>query len=213
VRRAISAVLLLAAVAVLPFALLLRGSMSLYLSGRAPTWLALAGGALAALVAVALPAAWVMRRATGRARFRAVAQWVALPAVVVFCAHALLFLSQANAKTEEVRSYYRTLHPLLRLGVGTLALLDEDLVVTDARRTPTDYERMGLPTADRSMHYTQADGYAHAMDLRTIGRGGVRNWLTGLYFKALGFRVLRHVGTADHLHITLPLPGRRVGGR
>jgi len=87
-------------------------------------------------------------------------------------------------------------------------LLDGDLVVTDTRRTPVDYERMGLPTADWSMHYTQADGYAHAMDLRTIGRSGVRNWLTGLYFKALGFRVLRHVGTADHLHITLPLPGR-----
>jgi hypothetical protein len=154
-----------------------------------------------------------MRRVTGRARFRAVAQWVALPAVVVYCAHALLFLSQANAKTEEIRSYYRTLHPLLRVGVGTLALLDGDLVVTDARRTPADYERMGLPTADRSMHYTQADGYAHAMDLRTIDRSGVRNWLTGLYFEALGFRVLRHVGTADHLHITLPLPGRWVGGR
>jgi hypothetical protein len=34
----------------------------------------------------------------------------------------------------------------------------------------------------------------------------LRNGLVRLYFEALGFRTLRHVGTADHLHVALPLP-------
>jgi hypothetical protein len=194
-----------ATVLVVPFAALLRGSTALYLSGLAPTWPALAGGALLAVLAAILPAAVVVKRVTGRAHPWRVAKWVALPIVLVYCAQALLFLSQGHAKTEEVRSYYRTLHPLLRLGVSTLALVDGDLVVTDTRRTRSDYARMGVPAAEWSMHYPQSDGYVHAMDLRTLDRGGLRNWLTGLYFGAIGLRVLRHVGTADHLHVMLPL--------
>jgi len=212
-RRATRRLLQLAVVLVLPFAVLLRGSTALYLSGLAPTWPALAGGALLALAAITLPGAWVVKHVTGRARLRAVAKWVALPIVIGYCAHALLFLSQANVKNEEVRSYYRTLHPLLRVAVSTLTLVDGELVVTDAFRTPADYERMGLPVADWSMHYPQPDGYVHAMDLRTIGRSGLRSWLTGLYFRAHGFRVLRHVGTADHMHVTLPLATHGRGGR
>lgn len=205
-RRAAGRVLLAAAALLLPFAVLLWVSTALYLRGLAPTWPSLAGGALLALIAVAVPAALVARRLTRRARLRMVTAWVALPLVMAYCAHSLLFLSQANAKTEAVRSYYRTLHPLLRLGVSTLALVDGDLVVTDSWRAPEDYERMRLSVAEWSMHYRQSDGYVHAMDLRTRGRSGVRNWLTGLYFRTLGCRVLRHVGTADHLHVTLPLP-------
>ncbi len=212
-RRAAGRVLLAAAALLLPFAVLLRVSTALYLRGLAPTWLALAGGALVALIAVAVPAALVLRRLTGRARLRMVTTRVALPVVIVYCAHSLLFLSQSNAKTEAVRSYYGTLHPLLRLGVSTLALVDGDLVMTGNWRTSDDYERMRLPVAEWSMHYRQSDGYVHAMDLRTLGRSGVRNWLTGLYFRALGCRVLRHVGTADHLHVTLLLPRpAMVGG-
>jgi hypothetical protein len=66
---------------------------------------------------------------------------------------------------------------------------------------------MGLPVYESSLHYRQQDGYVHAMDLRTIGRSGFRNWATKSYFQLLGFRVIRHVGTADHFHISLPVPG------
>jgi hypothetical protein len=44
------------------------------------------------------------------------------------------------------------------------------------------------------------------MDLRTKGRSQARNALTVAYFRIMGFRSLRHVGTADHLHVSLPVP-------
>jgi hypothetical protein len=64
---------------------------------------------------------------------------------------------------------------------------------------------MGLPVNDGTLHYRQRDGWAHAVDLRTNGRGEVVNRLVELYFRVMGFRTLRHVGTADHLHVELPL--------
>ncbi|HKL89393.1 MAG TPA: hypothetical protein VJ884_10350, partial [Salinibacter sp.] len=89
---------------------------------------------------------------------------------------------------------------------ATLLLVDEDLLITDLSRHPSDYADMGLPVNPRSLHYRQATGYTHALDLRTKGRGYLRNLLTQGYFSVLGFRTLRHVGTADHLHVSLPLP-------
>jgi hypothetical protein len=44
----------------------------------------------------------------------------------------------------------------------------------------------------------------HAVDLRTIGRAEWKNVLLNWYFRSMGFRTLRHVGTADHLHVSLP---------
>lgn len=204
-RRVLRAVLVLAVLLVLPFLALLRGSTWIYLSGHASTWWSLVGGMACALAAVTVLAAWVSKRLTGRARMRFVAKWIALPLVLAYVGHTLLFLSSVNAKTESVRSYYTSLHPLLRVAVATLVLVDGELVVTDVARAPADYRRMGLPTADWSMHYRQADGWVHAMDLRTIGRSGLRNVMTGMYFRLLGFRVLRHVGTADHLHVSFPV--------
>lgn len=207
IRRVVRTLALLALAVLMPLAVLLRGSTWLYLTGRVATWPALVGGALLALVVVTAVGAVLAKRLTGRTRLRFVAKWIALPLVVLYVGQALVFVSAANTKTEKVRATYTSLHPLLRLAVATLVLADGDLVVTDLARAPADYERMRLPTADRSMHYRQSDGWVHAMDLRTIGRGRVRNALTGLYFRALGFRVLRHVGTADHLHVSLPVVG------
>ncbi len=110
-------------------------------------------------------------------------------------------------KTPALQETYTALHPLLRFGVSTLVLVDRDLVVTDTAREPADYERMGLPTRVYSLHYRQeATGYVHAVDLRTQGRAPWRNTLVQVWFDAMGFSTLRHVGTADHLHISLPLP-------
>ena len=196
----------------LPAAILLRGSTALYLQAGWPTWAALAGAATAATAVVAGYGALLSRKLTGRSRVRFVATWIAAPLVLAYCAHALLFLARVNAKTEDVRSYYRALHPALRLAVSTFVIVDDGLVVTDIHRTPSDYERMGLPVYESSLHFRQADGWVHAMDLRTIGRGRVRNWLTAASFRLLGFRTLRHVGTADHLHVSLPLPASRTDG-
>jgi hypothetical protein len=122
---------------------------------------------------------------------------------MAFCLFALFTLSASNAKTEEVRSLYRTMHPVLRVAVSTLTLADGDLVVTDIRRTEEDYERMGLPVFENSLHFEQENGYVHAVDLRTIGQSEFRNLMLEYSFRLLGFRTLRHTGTADHLHVEI----------
>lgn len=189
----------------LPPVVLLRGTTGLYLHAGWPVWPALAAAAVLTLSVLTLYAALLSRRLTGRSRVRFIGTWIAAPLVIAYCAHALLFISRVNAKTPDVRTYYRTLHPTLRLAVSSFVIVDDGLVVTDIHRVPEDYDRMGLPVFESSLHFRQADGYVHAMDLRTVGRGPVRNWITEAYFAMLGFTTLRHVGTADHLHVSLPV--------
>jgi len=95
------------------------------------------------------------------------------------------------------------------VALSTAVLFDRDIVVTDTRRELDDYARMGLPPLDNSLHFPQQSGYVHAVDLRTIGRSRWRNLTTSVYFRVLGFRTLRHVGSADHLHVSLAPPGGR----
>ena len=125
--------------------------------------------------------------------------------MVAYCGYALIYLSSANAKSDRVRAYYASLHPLLRVALSTLILADRDLVVTDLAREPEAYAAMGLAPNDGSLHYVQRDGYAHAADLRTAGRGELENRLVQAYFWSMGFATLRHVGTGDHLHVELPV--------
>jgi hypothetical protein len=189
----------------LPFVLLVRTSVYYYLHVGLAPWTALFAGALFALLLVAGYATWLSRRFTGRARFIAMVKWVALPLVVGWCVYALLFFKSGNAKTDSVRAYFTTVHPILRVGLSTVILFDRRLVVTDFARQREDYTRMGLPVYDRTLHYVQRDGWVHAVDLRTQGQGEIKNRAVQLYFWIMGFETLRHVGTADHLHVELPL--------
>ena len=198
-------VLLVLALGLLPFLALVRVSVWSYSSFGAPTWLALGAGALLTLVIVGVYGARISARLTGKARVRLAFTHVALPITLVYCGYALLYLSSANAKSEAVRTYYTSLHPVFRLALSTAILFDRDLVVTDVRRIPSDYVAMGLPVREASLHYRQADGYVHAVDLRTVGRPAWRTGATVLYFRLMGLRTLRHVGTADHLHVSLPM--------
>jgi hypothetical protein len=191
------------ALAVLPFAALVRISVFLYLHHGYLVWPALAVGVACSAALVTIYAAWVWRRLTGQLRLRLLARRFALPLVLAYCGYALLYLSGAHAKSERVRTYYLALHPLLRVAVSTLTLADRDIVITDLARRPEDYRAMGLPVNDGSLHYVQSDGYAHAADVRTIGRSALKNRLVQLYFVAMGFDTLRHSGTADHLHVEL----------
>jgi hypothetical protein len=190
---------------VLPFAVLLRVSTYLYTSLLTQTWIALAGGVAATALVVTLYSAAISKKLTGKARVRVLAKRVALPLVLVYCVYTLLFLSSVNAKSAAVQDYYRSLHPMLRTAVSTLILLDSDIVITDLQRTPDDYAAMGLPVREESLHFRQGDGFVHAMDLRTVGRPDWRNSAVEFYFRAAGFQTLRHVGTADHLHVALPV--------
>jgi uncharacterized membrane protein len=205
VSRLLIAVLSIAFLIVFPFAVLVRASTYLYSAHSAQTWLALAGGVAATVLVVTLYSAVVSQKLTGKARVRVLGKRVALPLVLTYCAYTLLYLSSVNAKSPEVREYYRSLHPLLRIATSTVILVDRDIVITDMHRTPDDYAKMGLPAQKESLHYVQSDGFVHAIDLRTVGRPQWRNALVELYFRAAGFETLRHVGTADHLHSALPL--------
>ena len=191
-------------VALLPFFALVRVAVFLYQREGWPTAFALAGGIACTMAVVTAYGAWVWHRLTGRIRVALVARRVALPFVVAYCVYALVYLSSANAKSEQVRAYYASLHPLLRVGLSTLIVFDRDAVITDLARRPGDYTTMGLPPNDGSLHLVQKDGYAHAADLRTGGRGFLRNRLVQLYLWELGFGTLRHTGTSDHLHVELP---------
>jgi hypothetical protein len=196
----------LAVLFVLPFLALVRVASFWYLHhARSSSWVALAAGALCTVALVTSYAAWISHRLTGRVRLLTLARRVALPLVIAYCGYTLLYLSSGNAKSDQVRACYQSLHPLLRVALSTWILVDSDLLITDMARRQEDYAAMGLPVHDGSLHYTQPDGYVHAADLRMIGRSEVKNRLVQLYFALMGFATLRHVGTADHLHVELPL--------
>lgn len=198
-------------IASLPFGALLRGSMYAY-QHQWPLPLALGAGFAAAFLVLLLYATWVYLRLTGDEtvyRVRTLRR-KALGVLVVlglFQGYVLLAPNPAHIKSAEVHAEYAELHPLLRMSVATFLLVDDTLFITDLSRHPSDYESMGLSVNPQSLHYRQADGYVHAVDLRTTGRSKVRTLLTRSYFAALGFRTLRHVGTVEHLHVALPVPG------
>jgi uncharacterized membrane protein YjfL (UPF0719 family) len=190
------------AVFALPFLVYVRAAVYLYRSGAHP-WIAIL---VAALITCGIVSGFVIliaRRFRRRARVPTMVKWAAMPIVFAWCVYAAFYLSRVNVKNDEVRAYYRSLHPILRVALSTIVLVDPDLVVTDMGRVRADYRRMGLPVNERTKHYLQPDGWVHAVDLRTRGRGVIRNRLVQLDFWSMGFSTLRHVGTADHLHVQL----------
>lgn len=132
--------------------------------------------------------------------------WFVLILMVAYLGYTVFSFSATNAKSETVASEFRELHPLLRMSVGTFIFIDPSLMVTDMARVPEDYAEMGLSAKSQSLHYKQEDGFVHAVDLRTKGRPEWKNALLKGYFWFLGFRTLRHTGTADHLHVSLVWP-------
>ena len=196
------AVLIVAA----PFVLLIRGAVLLHNRYHWHAWPAVAAAVLATALLLLIYFAVVQQR-LGRDRGDKIVWrrrfFIALLLVGTYSLYGLLYLSADHAKDAAVRAQFHDLNPILRLGVSTAVMFDRSLLITDASRLPEDYRRMGLPTARHSLHYRQSNGYTHAIDLRTRHRSWVRNQLLRLFFAALGFNTLRHVGTADHLHVSL----------
>lgn len=206
-RKTLSFLFQLILMLVLPFVLLIRGSIWLYEAHQWYPWLALltsfAVVFVLLLIYVVMLYNWITNnRKLGRSGLKVQALIVGL-LLAVFVGYGLFNLSGSNAKSEEVKEEFTSLHPFMRLGVGTLVLLDESLLITDMSRVSEDYKKMGLKSLKNSLHYEQKDGYVHAMDLRTKDRHEWQNRLTKWYFMAMGFNTLRHVGTGDHLHISL----------
>ena len=200
--RAIAKVVVIVA---LPFLVHVRLSVYLY-KQSVPTWLAIVLAAMFTAGIVTVYAIWLSRKFVGAARATTVVNWIALPLVAAWTVYSTFYLARVNAKTDAVRDYYSAVHPILRVALSTVILVDGDLVITDTRRRADDYARMGLPVNERTYHYQLADGWVHAVDLRTIGRSEIKNRMVQLYFWTMGFSTLRHVGTADHLHVQLRLP-------
>jgi len=192
----------------LPFILLIRGAVYLYLEEGLSSYFSLAISIVGTALVLVIYFSMIYGRMTKKRGFvKYLRRRFAVSFFIVgaFVLYGVAFLSLDNAKTSEVAQEFRQLHPILRLGCSTLFLLDKKAVITDAARVPEDYRKMGLKTANQSLHYKQKDGYVHAIDFRTKYRWEISNQLLKYYFKMMGFKTLRHVGTADHLHISLPL--------
>lgn len=190
---------------IVPFVVVLRIAVIDYRENSLGGWESIGLGAVAAVLLICAFIAAFMWTFRIRRHFFMHFFNVTLAALLCYGGYALFHLASANAKTEEVRSYYTSLHPLLRVAVKNLVLVDQNLVVTDVHRTRSEYQAMGLPVREYSLHFRQSTGFVHAVDLRTEGRSRFKNLVIELYFLVMGFETLRHVGTADHLHVSLPL--------
>jgi len=191
---------------VLPFFILIRGSAFIHNNYNLGPWVSLGGGAIITASILFIYMTFIYRRFTkkfGDSDNLKRRSLFALSLVVLYCGYGLFFISSNNIKNPALKSEISDLHPLLRMSVSTFIIIDKNMIITDASRVPEDYRKMGLKTAKNSLHYKQKDGYAYAIDLRTNNRNEFRNKLMQLYFKVLGFNTLRHIGTDDHLHLSL----------
>lgn len=191
---------------VLPFILLVRFSSWLYSEYLINAWLSVVlgcGMAMILLVAVSLLVARKIGMQPGKRSARTFFLLFAS-----YTLYLLVFISAGNVKTPDIRETYSSLHPVLRVATSTFMLLDSEAVVTESQRKAADYQEMGLLSPRSSLHYVQHNGFVHAIDLRTKGRSELRNVLTAAYFRLMGFSTLRHNGTADHLHVSLRIPGK-----
>lgn len=189
----------------LPFFLLVRASVFMYNGYQTNGWLALSIGCLATVLLLLLYGAiLVYKFGMGKKALKYIFRGV-LVLVIACTFYGVLYYSSMNTKTEEIHTYYRSLHPIMRVALTTVTLADSEVVVTDIQRSPEDYQRMGLSEKEHSLHYVQPNGYVHAVDLRTRGRPRWKNWMFEYSFKLLGLSTIRHIGTADHLHVYLPL--------
>lgn len=188
-----------------PFVVLIRTSVYMYFGFQLNGWLALSVGVLMTIALLLGYVIFILIRFSQHWRLNKFIRHGITVLVVAYTLYGLLYYSGMNTKTEVVRNYYRTLHPIMRVAISTATFADSDIVVTDIRRQPGDYEAMGLPENRESLHYEQSDGYVYAIDLRTKRRAEWKNWLMETGLQVMGLQTLRHEGTSDHLHVYLPL--------
>ncbi len=193
-------------IVILPFFLLIRGAVFIHSTYDLGPWISLLGGMIITSILLFIYMTIVYRWMTKKFGDVDSIQrrgLFALAMTVLYCIYGLFFFSADHIKSPSLRKEISDLHPIIRMASSTFILLDKSMIITDATRQPEDYRKMGLKTLKNSLHYPQKDGYAYAIDLRTNGHGEIRNRGMQLYFWLMGFRTLRHVGTADHLHVSL----------
>ena len=206
-RKALLWAVALLVLATLPFFVLVRLGVFAYQEWALGTWPSLGIAALGTALILAMYAWLVGRRLGARRSVRRMLTRGGAGIALAYVAYALVYVAGANVKSEDVRGEYRSLHPLLRVAAAAVFVVDGETVMTDAGRVSEDYWLMGLPVNEASLHFEQDDGFVHALDIRTRGRKEWRNRGLELAFWAMGLHALRHVGTADHLHVSLRMPG------
>lgn len=197
--------LMILGMSILPFFILIRTSVFLNLSYGWNGWLALSGGIFATVLLLLFYIFFLFRKVSNKKLLLRFSLGGVGALVLAFCFYGLMYLSSVNAKSEDIREVYRSMHPILRVAIATTTLADNNLVVTDIQRQPEDYAAMGIPVNQSSLHFPQETGYVHAIDLRTIGRHEFRNFVLRNSLEFMGLKTIRHVGTADHLHVSLPV--------
>jgi len=196
----------------LPFIVLIRGAVYMHFNhGLPPNVSLLVSSGVTALLLVIYFSVFYGRFTKKKTKIKYLRRRFAISffLVGIFVLHGIVFMSGDNAKSSGVEKEFSTLQPILRLGCSTIFLIDKKAIITDASRVPEDYKKMGLKTLKNSLHYKQKDGYAYALDLRTNNRSEIRNSALKYYFKFMGFNTLRHTGTGDHLHISMPCRYRK----
>lgn len=194
-----------------PFFLLIRGAVFLHTRFEAHAWVSILGSTMVTAALLFLYLTFLRRRLTRRRPTPAgkkIRLLLSLVLVAGFAFQGLMYISAENVKRPSLQKEFRELHPILRLSASTIFMVDRRAIMTDAQRVPEDYDRMGLPRNAGSLHYRQQDGYVYAVDIRTNGRAEWRNNCTRIYFRFMGFNTLRHMGTGDHLHVSLVNPSK-----
>lgn len=183
--------------------LLVKGALWLHLNESFNAYISLAAATGACIVLSALVVGIFLAITTRKAYLKTSFKLISFAWLVVLMP-LMLWSGLAGSKDNDTASEYQSAHPLLKMAVSTYALFDRDVIMTDISRTPEDYQKMGLSEARYSKHFEQTDGYVHAVDLRTINRPEWQNKVAEMSFNFMGFNTLRHVGTADHLHVSIP---------
>lgn len=196
--------LLILTLTIFPFFLLIKTSIYLNIDQGLNGWVSLFGGIGATVAILLVYVVTLFRKVKNKKLIFRYGLGGVGALVGGFCLYGLLYVSSVNAKSDSVKEVYRSLHPILRVAVATTTLAEGDLVITDIKRSTEDYTKMGLPINQSSLHFPQPDGYVHAIDLRTKGHSEFRNFMLSNSLRLMGFKTLRHVGSADHLHISLP---------
>lgn len=192
--------------AALPFILLIRIAVWLHEQYHAAAWICVCFGAVvtaAVLFFYSMHIQHYFVKKTFHPKTLQRNYALTLALVLLYCANSVWSISALNVKEIAVKAEFRSLHPLLRLSISTLILVEKDLLLTDAERKPEDYQQMGLGSKRHSLHYQQSTGYTHAVDIRTKQHSWIRNKLIQGYFEMMGFNTLLHKGTAEHLHVSL----------
>ncbi|MEO1022406.1 MAG: hypothetical protein AAFW89_07665 [Bacteroidota bacterium] len=195
---------LFAAFSILPFFLLIRVSLLTHNTYGIHPWMALLAGMGSTVLFLLIYIFVAFARAKRKKVVAKLSLYASTLMVLGYCGYSLLYLSSMNAKTEAIQSVYTSLHPILRVAITTVTLADNELLITDISRTAEDYKRWGLPVNESSLHFKQDDGFVHAVDIRTKGHSELRNTLVEQSLRLMGLYTLRHTGTADHLHISIP---------